>query len=54
MVHVRNFESHILIMDWCALVNVASGVENSVLQALYSQDVSIPCILPGATGINHC
>jgi hypothetical protein len=47
IVHLRNFESRVLIADRCASVKVANIAENSVLQALLFQEVSAHYILLG-------
>jgi hypothetical protein len=48
-----NFESYVQFEDRCTLVKIANSAENLVLQVLQFQEVSVCCILPGTTGINH-
>jgi hypothetical protein len=53
VVHVRNFEDHVQVVDWCAPVRISNSAEYSVLQALQFQEVNVHRILPGGTSIGH-
>jgi hypothetical protein len=47
--YVMYFEGHVQFADQCASVKFANSAENSVLQELRFQEVSVCLILPGGT-----
>jgi hypothetical protein len=53
VVNVRNFECQMKSAGRCVPLQVTSGAEGSILQALQFQQVAVRHKLPGWTGISH-